>query len=946
MVRTWFCILAVALVAATTPVAAARQRTTVVEDADSITLSTGAYQLDIARDGLRMVTSRAGETALAGGPRFQVSGTTHQPRRLTGWSFTAGVLTVHATSSLDGATITARVTPGADRYALNWEVAGAEKLGMVYELASGRHWYGHGEIVGQPFPLETGRIRNEAFSPASYDMQEPFWYTATGAGLWVRTGKVMDVRINDNDDGLGRFFVQDPGPYEATVFVERTAVEAYRDYVGEVGRPLKSDATYEQYAKPLWNSWAQFYTKVDQPKLLEYAEGLHRNDIGGHTIQLDDKWEAAYGDLTFDPKTFPDPRGLSDRIHELGFDFGIWVTLWINTDAANHKYAADNGFLLKNAEGKPCTVRWWNGEAGIVDLANPAARAWYTANLRKLMADYRVDGFKFDTAFFNDACTPYPGFQRADYQRLGAELADEFDLQGAGIRVHWSGPQKYGFVTRTVDHGTDFGQLAASVRQTLQVSALGYPFTETDMIGGSLGWAPPSKEVLVRWAEAAALMPLMYSSTSPVGTYDNTTGKWVTYDEETIRLYREAVQRHEKLAPYLWRQVQRTLRTGDPIMRPVFFDFPDDRRFETVGDQWMLGPAVLTAPLVKPGTSRDVLLPRGTWYDVNHGTTITGPVQLTNYPAPLGVTPAFVRLGAPDAALARYALTRDDVPAAGVTVGHDGDTVTVSTKNWSRTTLRDVRTSLTAPAGWQVEPTGPGTIRRLRPGETATSAWRVTPLADARWGPATLTATAEYGDEKVLARHDIQFEPEPGPVSLRTHATTDARFGQRGDQLAIWSAGRDLSGWVDEKGVLYQPDAFTTQAVTRLVGQDGGEQPAAKAGLAVANDLTAPQLGGYAVLVMTKQHGVEFMWDGDGNGVLDGWAGGGASTHPVWLKLTRAGTTYTAYTSADGTAWQQVGTARVPSAAGTGDAGVVASAVNAYFPGATTRALFEGFSVS
>ncbi|MGO4431602.1 glycoside hydrolase, partial [Streptomyces sp. MCAF7] len=118
---------------------------------------------------------------------------------------------------------------------------------------------------------------------------------------------VMDVTLNAQKDGLGRFTVESPDTYKATVFVESTPLEVYRDYIGIVGKPAKSDATYEQYAKPLWNSWAQFYTKVDQEKLLDYATDLHDNGLDGHTIQLDDKWESNYGNLTWDPKTFPDP---------------------------------------------------------------------------------------------------------------------------------------------------------------------------------------------------------------------------------------------------------------------------------------------------------------------------------------------------------------------------------------------------------------------------------------------------------------------------------------------------------------------------------------------------------------------------------------------------------------------------------------------------------------
>ena len=90
-------------------------------------------------------------------------------------------------------------------------------------------------------------------------------------------------------------------------------------------------------------------------------------------------------------------------------------------------------------------------------------------------------------------------------------------------------------------------------------------------------------------------MPLMYASTSPVGErrHHRRAGR---YDQQTVDLYRQAITTHEKLAPYIWDQVQRTLSTGDPIMRPLFFDFPKDEASYTVADEWLLGDALLAAP--------------------------------------------------------------------------------------------------------------------------------------------------------------------------------------------------------------------------------------------------------------------------------------------------------------------------------------------------------------
>ncbi|MFJ9250648.1 glycoside hydrolase family 31 protein [Streptomyces sp. NPDC101776] len=629
-----------------------------------ITLSTPGYQLRVDTDRLTLTTQRADRTVLATAPgafRFRIGADWHIVREVTGSSRDGDTVRVTAATDLPDVTVELRITLRSDRYDVTWSLSGAraDALSTAYDLGSAGHWYGHGENSDQtvqPWPLDSGQIVDTAFSPASYQVVSPFWYTSTATGLWADTDDPMDVRINSGGNGLGEFTVTGQRPAASTVFVENTPEEVYRDHIALVGKPERSDTPYEQYATPLWNSWAQLYGEQTQQNVLTWARALAGAGLGGHAVQVEESVIAAdFG------ARFPDLPALSGQLRRLGFDLGMWTGLYVPETAADFSEAADHGYLLKDPSDptKPCLFTWWNGrQTGLIDLANPAARQWYTDDLKAQTTESGVAGFKFDTAFFDDRCAPYPGATRADYVRYGTELADEFDLQGAGLRVAWNAAQAKGFATRTADKPTTFAGLRAAVSANLAVSTIGYPFVETDMIGGSLSYPPPTKEVLARWAQAASLMPLMYASTSPTGVRDATTGRWVGYDKETVGLYRSAIATHERLAPYIWDQVRRTLKTGDPIMRPLFFDFPKDQASYTVADEWLLGPAVLAAPKLDEGTTRDVFLPTGTWRDVTNGKVVHGPVTLKEYAAPLGVTPAFVHLGAEGAAKAYRALAR------------------------------------------------------------------------------------------------------------------------------------------------------------------------------------------------------------------------------------------------------------------------------------------------
>jgi hypothetical protein len=145
--------------------------------------------------------------------------------------------------------------------------------------------------------------------------------------------------------------------------------------------------------------------------------------------------------------------------------------------------------------------------------------------------------------------------------------------------------------------------------------------------------------VLVRWAQAEALTPLMMGSVNPT-----------RYDKETVDDYRAAIQLHEALWPYLMDQVNRAVATGEPIEKPIFFNYPGDQASYTIDDEWLFGDALLAAPVLADVSSRKVHLPAGQWWDVKNKEVIQGPTDIASYPVTLADIPMFVLLNAPETA--------------------------------------------------------------------------------------------------------------------------------------------------------------------------------------------------------------------------------------------------------------------------------------------------------
>ncbi|MEV4760492.1 alpha-N-acetylglucosaminidase TIM-barrel domain-containing protein [Micromonospora sp. NPDC049559] len=263
-----------------------------------------------------------------------------------------------------------------------------------------------------------------------------------------------------------------------------------------------------------------------------------------------------------------------------------------------------------------------------------------------------------------------------------------------------------------------------------------------------------------------------------------------------------------------------------------------------------------------------------------------------------------------------------------------------------------VTIGLTAPAGTTVTATGPTSFATVPPGASVVVGWRITPAPTLPAGTAlatlALTATAGYSDggtpHQAGAVGVLRVgQPPQAPNQVRAG---DTRSGatQSGARYAVFAAGADLWGRTYQFGAVYRQAALGSgESVVTTVTRQDDTGPWAKAGILVRNSLTRDGSAGSVLLARTPGHGVTLQWDSTGGGALDGTTTLAWSGSPVWLKLTRSGTTFTGYASADGRTWTQVGTATAPGAASRLDAALFVTPVDA--AGAVGTAEFTGFRI-
>lgn len=388
---------------------------------------------------------------------------------------------------------------------------------------------------------------------------------------------------------------------------------------------------------PQWNTWIELTYNQNQADVLKYAKSILANGFKPGVIMIDDTWQTDYGVWRFEPRRFPDPKAMCDRLHAMGFKLMLWICPFVSPDSGEYRneLMQQKGVLMDAARsGRPALFHWWNGYSACVDLSSPAGRGWFKAQLDRLSKDFGVDGFKFDAGDMNIyAAERYLAFDPAGtapeaQSRLFCEIGLDYPLNE--YRAAWQmGGQA--LAQRLADKTHSWEAVRHCVTDTLAQGLIGYAFTCPDMIGGGswTSFRPEGKfdrKLVVRSAQVHALMPMMQFSANP----------WRIMTEPEEKKYLDAILRaaaiHQESVPQILALARDSAQTGEPIIRHMAYVFPDEG-LEEVRDQFVLGNDMIVAPVMSADDARTVRLPAGAWRG-DDGTVVTGPatIELRNVP--------------------------------------------------------------------------------------------------------------------------------------------------------------------------------------------------------------------------------------------------------------------------------------------------------------------------
>lgn len=410
------------------------------------------------------------------------------------------------------------------------------------------------------------------------------------------------------------------------------------------------------------------YSYTPESRLMEIADRLRADRIPADALYLDIDFQDRNRPFTVNETTFPNLPQALDKLHRMNFHVVAITDLHIAKVPGYAPY--DSGLagdhFLHNPDGSVYSGSVWPGPSVFPDFTQAATRAWW-GTLYQPFVKKGFDGFWNDmnepSVFDSPTGTipenvlhriDEPGFckctathaqihnvygmenSRATYDGLRALQPDErpFVL----TRATYPGGQRYA-ATWTGDNSSTWNHLRMTTPMLESLGLGGFSFTGAD-VGGFAGSA--TSEMLTKWIQVASFQPIDRDHTEK-GTADQEP--WVGGEaQEAIR--RRFIEERYRLMPYLYTLADETARTGLPMLRPLFLDYPeatsDKHAIDLdagVGAEFLLGHDLLVAPSPYPDEPDDytVELPSPSWYDFWTGSHVSPPAPpdpAPNAPAP------------------------------------------------------------------------------------------------------------------------------------------------------------------------------------------------------------------------------------------------------------------------------------------------------------------------
>lgn len=492
----------------------------------------------------------------------------------------------------------------------------------------------------------------------------PFYISSLGYGFLWNNAAIGEVHFGLNTT---EWIAEATAQMDYWITAGDTPAEIEEHYADATGK----SPMMPEYGLGFWQCKLRYF---NQQQVIDIAGEYHKRGIPVDVFVIDYYHWPRCGDYRFDEEYFPNPKEMVDQLHEMGME--TMVSIWPQIDwrSENYEEMKQQGLLVKSDRGVDVQMVF-HGNNVFLDPTNPRTRKYVWDKIKKNYGDLGIKTFWLDEAEpeytgYDFECYRYHegpvsevgNMYPREYSRMfyeGQKENGQDDIVNL-VRCAWAGSQRYGALVWSGDIFSSYEDFRKQICAGLHMGLCGIPWWTTD-IGGFHGGNindPDFQELLVRWFQFGTFLPVMrlHGSRLPHEQIINKAGEvrevtgadneiW-SYGEENYQIMKKFIGIREMMRDYTRELMKEAHEKGTPVMRTMFYEFPQDEACWEISDEYFFGGDILVAPVVQPkAESRTVYLPKGAkWVHAGTGKEYEGG-QTVEVEAKIDTLPVFLKDG-------------------------------------------------------------------------------------------------------------------------------------------------------------------------------------------------------------------------------------------------------------------------------------------------------------
>ncbi len=391
----------------------------------------------------------------------------------------------------------------------------------------------------------------------------------------------------------------------------------------------------------------------------------------------DSLWNA----MDWDPERYPNPAKMAEEVHDMNGH--LMVVAWPGFSPLTEQYKIfEEKNMLIDFETWPPTC-----DTRPYDVYNPEARKIYWDFLKKGVFSIGTDAWWLDSTEPDHIDVKERDFDQPTHLGTYRSVSNAYSLaHTTGIYNHqrqttedkrvfiltrssFAGQQRNASVSWSGDVIADWDVLHQQIPAALNFSVCGVPYWNSD-IGGFFVWHYPGgkdnvayREIYVRWLQFGTFSPMMRSHGTDTPREIWQFGEKGDWEYDAIEKF---IKLRYRLLPYLYSTGWQVTNNDATIMKPLAFDFAEDKAVYDIDNQYMFGESFMVRPVTEPmytkfdkdgnryvNSEEDfstvkntrVYLPEGTtWYDFWTSEAISGG-RYVEKETPVDIMPLYVKAG-------------------------------------------------------------------------------------------------------------------------------------------------------------------------------------------------------------------------------------------------------------------------------------------------------------